>query len=223
MILEKDFFKQGALDLAKELLGKTIVRTVDGRILKEGINTVILGKPNAGKSSLLNVLVGTDRAIVTDIAGTTRDVLEEQINLGGITLNLVDTAGIRNTEDIVEKIGVNKSLELIDNSDLILYVLNNNEEISLEDIELLEKIKDKNHIVIINKTDLESKLDLNIINDNNIIKMSIKDNIGINELKERIRYNEKQLLKSRSYSEYEFYMKQIDYYKEKLNKIKGGE
>ena len=150
-------------------INKILEDSKNGKIINEGIKTSIIGKPNVGKSSILNELLEEDKAIVTDIAGTTRDIVEGKINIDGVLLNIIDTAGIRKTDDIVEKIGVNKSLELIDNSDLILYVLNNNEEISLEDIELLEKIKDKNHIVIINKIDLESKLDLNKINDNNII------------------------------------------------------
>lgn len=168
-------------------INKILEDSKNGKIINEGIKTSIIGKPNVGKSSILNELLEEDKAIVTDIAGTTRDIVEGKINIDGVLLNIIDTAGIRKTDDIVEKIGVNKSLELIDNSDLILYVLNNNEEISLEDLELLEKIKNKNHIVIINKTDLENKLDLEKIKDNNIIKMSIKNNIGINELKEKIK------------------------------------
>ena len=125
-----------------------LLKTSDnGRILKEGINTVIVGKPNAGKSSLLNVLVGSDRAIVTDIAGTTRDILEEQINLNGVTLNLVDTAGIRDTEDIVEKIGVSKAKEYATLADLIIYVIDSSTKLDESDYEIIELLKGKNSII----------------------------------------------------------------------------
>jgi len=171
----------------KTKINKILEDSKNGKIINEGIKTSIIGRPNVGKSSILNELLEEDKAIVTDIEGTTRDIVEGKINIDGVLLNIIDTAGIRKTEDIVEKIGVNKSLELIDNSDLILYVLNNNNEITNEDLELLEKIKDKNHIVIINKIDLENKLDMNKIPSNNIIKMSVKDNIGIEELQNKIK------------------------------------
>lgn len=128
----------------------------NGRMLKEGIKTVIVGKPNAGKSSLLNLLVGTDRAIVTDIAGTTRDVLEEQINLNGITLNLMDTAGIRDTVDIVEQIGVNKAKEYALDADLILYVIDSSVPLDENDMEIIEFLKGKKSIILLNKSDLNS-------------------------------------------------------------------
>ena len=116
-----------------------ILKTFEnGRFLKEGINTVIVGKPNAGKSSLLNILVGEERAIVTEIAGTTRDILQEQIQIGGIGLNVIDTAGIRDTEDIVEKIGVNKSREYIEKADLIIYVVDSSTELDENDQEIIE-------------------------------------------------------------------------------------
>ena len=127
----------------------------NGRILKEGINTVILGKPNAGKSSLLNVLVGEERAIVTDIAGTTRDVLEEQINLHGISLNIMDTAGIRSTEDIVEKIGVTKAKEYANKADFIIYVIDSSTSLDESDFEIMEILKDKKAVVLLNKSDLD--------------------------------------------------------------------
>ena len=120
----------------------------NGKMLKEGINTAIVGKPNAGKSSLLNILVGEERAIVTEIAGTTRDILQEQIQIGGIGLNVIDTAGIRDTEDIVEKIGVNKSREYIEKADLIIYVVDSSTELDENDQEIIEAIQDKKAIVL---------------------------------------------------------------------------
>lgn len=130
-----------------------------GKLIKEGINTVILGRPNVGKSSILNRLLDEDKAIVTDIPGTTRDIVEGSIRLNGILINFLDTAGIRNTNDTVEKIGVDKSLSLIDESDLILLVFNNNEKLTKEDYDLLEKTKNKKRIIVINKIDLDKKID----------------------------------------------------------------
>jgi tRNA modification GTPase len=131
----------------------------NGKLIKEGINTVIIGRPNVGKSSILNCLLNEDKAIVTDIPGTTRDVVEGAIRLNGILINFLDTAGIRKTDNKVEKIGVDKSLSLIDQADLILLVLNNNEKFTKEDEELLEKTKNKKRIIVINKIDLDTKLD----------------------------------------------------------------
>lgn len=167
----------------------------NGKIIKEGINTVIIGKPNVGKSSLLNALLEENKAIVTDIPGTTRDIVEGVINIDGILLNIIDTAGIRKTEDIVESIGVKKSLEYIDKADLVIYLLNNNEKIDNEDKEILEKIKEKNHIICINKIDLDNLLDINSLNKENIIKLSIKENKGIEDLKTKIKemYNTAQI------------------------------
>lgn len=166
---------------------KLVKESENGQIIKEGIKTVIIGKPNVGKSSLLNCLLEEDKAIVTDIPGTTRDIVEGMINLDGILLNMIDTAGIRKTDDVVESIGVKKSLEYIDKADFILYILNNNDEITNENIELLSKIKDKKHIVIINKIDLDEKINFDLLKDEKVIKMSILNNIGIKELKEEIR------------------------------------
>ena len=171
----------------KDKINKILEDSKSGKIITEGIKTSIIGRPNVGKSSILNAMLEEDKAIVTDIEGTTRDIVEGKINIGGFILNMIDTAGIRKTEDIVEKIGVNKSLELIENSDLILYVLNNNEKITNEDLELIEKLKNKNHIIIINKIDLENKLDTSLLNSEYIIKMSIKENKGIEELKQMIK------------------------------------
>ena len=167
-------------------LNYIIKESESGKIIKDGIDVAIIGKPNVGKSSLLNLLIEEEKAIVTDIEGTTRDIIEGKINLDGIILNIIDTAGIRKTQDTVEKIGVNKSIELIDKADLILFVLNNNEEISKEEIEILQLVQKKNHIIIVNKNDLENKLNTDIIN-NNYIKMSTKKNEGIDELKLQIK------------------------------------
>lgn len=155
----------------------------DSKIIKEGIDTVIIGKPNVGKSSLLNKLLNEEKAIVTDIPGTTRDIVEGIIDINGIRLNLIDTAGIRDTNDVVESIGVKKSLELIDKASLILFILNNNSCISQQELSILDKIKTKNYIIIVNKIDLEKKLE---INEDNIIYMSTLENIGIEELKTKI-------------------------------------
>ena len=169
----------------KEEITRLISKANDGKLIEEGIKVVIVGKPNVGKSSLLNQLLEEEKAIVTDIAGTTRDIVEGKIVLNGIILNIIDTAGIRETDNVVEKIGVEKSINLIDNSDLVILILNNNEELDSEELELLEKIKEKKNIILVNKTDLENKLDYTKL-PNNIIKISVKNNIGINELKQRI-------------------------------------
>ena len=173
---------------------KEIKRLLDssdnGRILKEGINTVILGKPNAGKSSLLNVLVGEERAIVTDIAGTTRDVLEEQINIHGISLNIMDTAGIRNTEDVVEKIGVSKAKEYANKADFIIYVIDSSTALDESDFEIMEILKDKKAVVLLNKSDLDvvtSKEEVEKHLDKAIIPISAKELTGITELEDKIK------------------------------------
>ncbi len=162
----------------------------NGSILKEGINTVIVGKPNAGKSSLLNVLLRKERAIVTDIAGTTRDVLEEQMNLNGIILNIIDTAGIRDTTDVVEKIGVDKAKVYVENADLIIYVVDSSTKLDENDQEIIGMLLDKKVIVLLNKSDLsqvttdeEVKLYLN----KKIISVSTIENTGIDELEEEIK------------------------------------
>lgn len=175
------------LDEIKIEIEKIIKESKDGKIIKNGINTVIIGKPNVGKSSILNNLLEENKAIVTSIAGTTRDCVEGQVSIEGIILNIIDTAGIRETDDIVEKIGVNKSIELISKSDLVLYVLNNNEKLDNEDIILLEKIKNKPYIVIVNKIDLETKLDLNKLNLENIVYMNALNNKGTDDLKNKIK------------------------------------
>lgn len=160
-----------------------INKSEDGKIVTEGINIGIIGRPNVGKSSLLNALLEEQKAIVTDIEGTTRDIVEGTFTLNGILCHIIDTAGIRETDNLVEKIGVDKSYQIIDKSDLIIYILNNNEPLTEEDKTLLSKIKNKNHLIIINKIDLESKLNLS---NEDTIKMSIKNNIGLEELKTKI-------------------------------------
>ena len=162
---------------------EAITNAETGKLLNTGIKIGIIGKPNVGKSSLLNTLLEEDKAIVTDIEGTTRDIVEGKFVLNGIVCHITDTAGIRETNNIVEKIGVTKSFEIINNSDLIIFMLNNNEELSNEEKEILEKIKQKKYIIVINKTDLENKL--NIL-DKNVIRISVKENTGIKELKNRI-------------------------------------
>ncbi|WP_010094638.1 tRNA uridine-5-carboxymethylaminomethyl(34) synthesis GTPase MnmE [Ornithinibacillus scapharcae] len=157
-----------------------------GKILREGIATAIIGRPNVGKSSLLNALVQESKAIVTDIPGTTRDIIEEYVNVRGIPLRLVDTAGIRETEDIVERIGVERSRQALKEADLILFVLNYNEELNEEDLRLFEAIQGLEYIVIINKTDLEQKLDLEkvkeLVGDKRIVTTSLLMEEGIAEL-----------------------------------------
>lgn len=152
-----------------------------GKIIKEGINTVILGRPNVGKSSILNRLLDEEKAIVTDIPGTTRDIVEGSIRLNGVLINFLDTAGVRETTNTVEKIGVEKSLSLLDKADLVLLVLNNNEKLTKEDKELLEKTKDKKRIIVVNKIDLESNIDL----DEEYVKVSAQQN-NIDELLDKI-------------------------------------
>ena len=169
--------------LIQEKLKKIIKNSEDGKIINEGIKIGIIGRPNVGKSSLLNTLLEEEKAIVTDIEGTTRDIVEGKIILNGIVCNIIDTAGIRETDNLVEQIGVNKSYNIIDSADLIIMILNNNEKITEEELELLAKIKNKNHIIVINKIDLENKLNIYF---ENAIKISIKDNDGIEKIKTRI-------------------------------------
>ncbi len=169
---------------------KLLCNADNGRMLKEGIQTVIVGKPNAGKSSLLNLLAGSDRAIVTDVAGTTRDVLEEQINLNGITLNLMDTAGIRNTSDIVEKIGVEKAKEYADAADLIIYVIDSSTSFDENDFEIMEFLKDKKAIVLLNKSDLTAVIteeDVKNYLDKDMISISAKTSTGLEELEQKMK------------------------------------
>lgn len=161
----------------------------NGKIVKEGIRAVIVGKPNAGKSSLLNVLAGEERAIVTTVPGTTRDVLEEEISLDGINLHIIDTAGIRQTKDIVEKIGVEKARKYAAEADLIIYVVDSSICLDENDVQIMEMIKDKKCIILFNKSDLDNRISIDEIkkkigNDHTVIKISTKDHTGIDQLKE---------------------------------------
>ena len=169
-------------------LKKLIASSDDGRVIKEGINTVIVGKPNAGKSSLLNVLAGHERAIVTDIEGTTRDVLEEQIRLGGLCLNVVDTAGIRQTDDVIEKIGVDKALEYAKTADLIIYVVDASRKLDENDEKILNMIYDKKAVVLLNKSDIDTVISVEEMKQKiqkeaiPVISVSAKEEQGIKEL-----------------------------------------
>ncbi|EGQ3675366.1 tRNA uridine-5-carboxymethylaminomethyl(34) synthesis GTPase MnmE [Staphylococcus pseudintermedius] len=175
----------------KQEIQKLLDTGVQGKIMREGLSTVIVGKPNVGKSSMLNNLIQDNKAIVTEVAGTTRDVLEEYVNVRGVPLRLVDTAGIRETEDIVERIGVERSRKALSEADLILFVLNYNEPLTEDDRKLYEVIKNEDAIVIINKTDLEQRLDLAeveaMVGDMPIIQTSMLQQQGIDELEIQIR------------------------------------
>ena len=162
---------------------KVLKDAENGKIIKEGINTLIVGRPNVGKSSILNRLLDEDKAIVTDIEGTTRDIVEGTISIDGILLNIIDTAGIRDTDNIVEKIGVEKSLSLIDKADLVIVVLNNNEELNDDDRKILDATKDKKRIIFVNKVDLDSKLEIDL----EIVKGNTLTENGLDELKEKIK------------------------------------
>ena len=186
----------------QQRLEKLVKSADNGKMLKDGINTVIVGKPNAGKSSLLNVLIGEDKAIVTNVAGTTRDVLEESIKLHGIGLNIIDTAGIRDTEDIVEKIGVDKARQYANDADLIIYVVDSTLPLDKNDREIISLIKDKKVVVLLNKSDLDSVVDETMIkkcfaetyqNEDvyhsslTVLRISAKENTGIEEFENCIK------------------------------------
>ena len=156
-----------------------------GKILREGISTAIIGRPNVGKSSLLNNLLREDKAIVTDIEGTTRDVIEEYVNIKGVPLKLIDTAGIRETDDLVEQIGVERSKKALQEADLVLLVLNASEPLTDQDRQLLEISQDSNRIVLLNKTDLEEKIELDQL-PTDVIKISVLHNQNIDKIEERI-------------------------------------
>lgn len=176
--------------VSKELLidlEKLLKDSQNGELIKEGINTVIIGRPNVGKSSILNSLLDQEKAIVTDIEGTTRDIVEGSIHLDSIYLNIIDTAGIRDTEDIIEKIGVEKSLSLMNEATLILLVLNSGEDLKEQDRQLLQKADKEKTIVVLNKNDLESKLKLDDFKDFQVVSTNTKDEKGIDSLKEKIK------------------------------------
>ena len=170
----------------KEELKNLIERSKSSSIIKNGIQTVILGRPNVGKSSILNKLLDEEKAIVTNVAGTTRDIVEGQTFIDGILIKFIDTAGIRKTDDIVEKIGVEKSLKAVEDADLIILVLNNNEELTAEDLEILEKTKDKQRIIVINKKDLERNIKLPE-NLENVVETDTNSIEGIDSLKSKIK------------------------------------
>lgn len=181
---------RGETELIKGKLDRLLDTVREGKLMKEGIKTVIVGKPNAGKSSLLNTLVGEERAIVTDIAGTTRDILEETIVLHGISLRMMDTAGIRSTEDVVEKIGVGKAIENAKDADLILYVVDASIPLDENDREIIALLRDKKAVVILNKTDLKQVVleeDLKALVEHSIVSISAKEEEGIDRLEQQIK------------------------------------
>ena len=188
-----DGYGERLSEIINEVISKIEVllkNSENGKLLKEGITTVIVGKPNAGKSSLLNTLVGEERAIVTDIAGTTRDVLEEQINLNGIILNVIDTAGIRETEDVVEKIGVDRAKKYLNNADLVIYVVDTSTALDENDFEIMEMLKDRQTIILLNKSDLKpltTSYDIVKYVDKKMIQISAKEQLGIDELENTIK------------------------------------
>ena len=174
------------LDFIENSISNILKHSKDSQLIKEGIKTAIIGKPNVGKSSILNKLINEEKAIVTDIPGTTRDIVEGNILINGIMLNIIDTAGIRETDDIVENKGVEKSLKLLDEADLVIYVLNNNEKIKQEDLNIINKMKDKNYLIVINKIDLEKKLDESYLDKTKIIKISALNDNCVNLIKDKI-------------------------------------
>ena len=188
-----DGYDEEITEMLNENINKIskLVNSFDnGRIMKEGIKTVILGKPNAGKSSLLNLMLGEDRAIVTDIEGTTRDTLEENINFNGLSLKIIDTAGIRDTEDLVERIGVNKAKEIAKEGDLIIYVVDGSREIDDNDREIIKLINDKQAIILVNKSDMDTVInidDLKKDSNRDVILFSAKNGEGMDQLEEEIR------------------------------------
>ena len=171
----------------KKRIIQILKESENGKMIKEGIKTSIIGRPNVGKSSLLNALIEEEKAIVTDIAGTTRDIVEGSISFNGILLNIIDTAGIRDTDDVVEKIGVEISLSKINEADLVLVILNNNEKLNEVDLDILDKTKDKTSIIVINKNDLDSKIDLTKLEGRNIVYTNTVTLEGIDTLKDKIK------------------------------------
>ncbi len=191
---EYDDIEEMTIEKIKEKMNSIKIKIINiinesknSKIIKNGIKVSIIGKPNVGKSSILNKLINEEKAIVTNIPGTTRDVVEGTLNIDGLVLNIIDTAGIRKTDDLVESIGVKKSLKLIEDSDLVLFVLNNNEIIEDEEYEILSTLTEKNHIVLINKSDLPKKIKLENIKSEYIINTSVNSNSGFEELKDTIK------------------------------------
>lgn len=171
----------------REKLGSILKNSRNSKLIKDGINIAIVGRPNVGKSSLLNLLLDENKAIVTDIEGTTRDIVEGSVELDGMLLNFIDTAGIRNTNDIIEQIGVNKSIDMINNADLVLMLLNSNEKMTEEDKKILEMVKDKNVIVVLNKNDLEEEIELDLLKGYDIVRTNTLAQDGILELTSKIK------------------------------------
>ena len=184
LVVTTDMINSSITSLEEKLI-KILKEAENGKIIKNGINTLIIGRPNVGKSSLLNKILNEEKAIVTDIEGTTRDIVEGNISLDGIELNIIDTAGIRKTDNIVEQIGVNRSLSLIDKADLIMLVLNNNEKLTEDDYKLLDSTNDKKRIIFINKNDLPKNINLDIVD--NVVYGSTMQIFGINALKDKIK------------------------------------
>ena len=185
-VITLDKIKEETTKMKQEL--ETIIKeSENSKIIKNGIDTLIIGRPNVGKSSILNKFLDEDKAIVTDIAGTTRDIVEGQVMLDNIILNIIDTAGIRKTEDKVEKIGVEKSLSLIEQADLVIVVLNSNEKLTKEDLELLEKTKEKNTIVVLNKNDLERRIEIEELKKYTLVSTNTNNQEGIDNLKNKIK------------------------------------
>ena len=188
-----DGYDEEIIEMLNENINKIskLVNSFDnGRIMKEGIKTVILGKPNAGKSSLLNLMLGEDRAIVTDIEGTTRDTLEENINFNGLSLKIIDTAGIRDTEDLVERIGVNKAKEIAKEGDLIIYVVDGSRELDDNDREIIKLINNKQAIILVNKSDMDTVINIDELkkdSNRDVILFSAKNGEGMDQLEEEIR------------------------------------
>ena len=186
----EEFTNEQLLPMIKKVkhsILKILNESENGKMIRDGIQTSIIGKPNVGKSSLLNALLNESKAIVTDIEGTTRDIVEGTVHLDGILLHMIDTAGIRKTNDIVESIGVKKSRQLMNESDLVLFVLNNNESMNEEEKTILKELESKNHIVVVNKIDLENRLDLRLLENHIVVSMSASQNIGIEDLKKAIK------------------------------------
>ena len=175
------------IDKVYSKINELLSNSKNGKIIKDGISVALVGKPNVGKSSILNALLEEEKAIVTNIPGTTRDIVEGKINLDGIILNIIDTAGIRKTNDIVEQIGVEKSLKMIGEADLIIYVLNNNEELTSEDLETINELQSKQSIIFINKNDLDNKIDLRRLSNYNIITGNTLNYEGLTNLKNEIK------------------------------------
>jgi len=186
--LTKEKIKEKAL-VMKEKIEKLISTADTGKIFKEGINTLILGKPNVGKSSLMNFLLNENRSIVTEVPGTTRDTIEEFINLAGVPLNIIDTAGIRYTDDVVEKIGVQKAIDKIDESDLIILIFDASKELEKDDEIIIENIGSKKAIYLMNKTDLDTKIDLSKYQEieKQTIKISLLKNEGLEEIESKVK------------------------------------